>query len=107
MILVPIDTPGVEIRRPLTLFGYDDAPQGLMTYCIGSWLEPFSGHAEIKLSQVRVPLTNTLGKRGEGFLMAQVTWLNLQSEIVLVVIFERCRLAWALEESTTACALLA
>ena len=41
MILVPRDTPGVSIRRGMTLFGYDDAPHG--------------GHAEVVFSDVRVP----------------------------------------------------
>jgi acyl-CoA dehydrogenase len=55
-ILVPLDTPGVTIKRPLTVFGYDDAPHG---------------HAEVLLEDVHVPVTNVLGHEGDGFMMAQ------------------------------------
>ncbi len=57
MILVPRDTPGVRIVRPLTVFGYDDRDHG--------------GHAEIAFDDVRVPVANLVGDEGSGFGIAQ------------------------------------
>ena len=57
MILVPRNTPGVTVVRPLTVFGYDDREHG--------------GHAEIVFDRVRVPAANLLGAEGGGFAMAQ------------------------------------
>ena len=57
MILVPKDTPGVNIQRSTSLFGYDDGPHG--------------GHAEIVYDNVRVPASNLLGEEGDGFRIAQ------------------------------------
>jgi acyl-CoA dehydrogenase len=57
MVLVPLDTPGVTVRRSTTVFGYDDGPHG--------------GHGEIDFDRVRVPAANRLGPQGGGFTMAQ------------------------------------
>ena len=56
-ILVPRDTPGIQIERGMNVFGYTDGTHG--------------GHAEVVFSDVRVPVSNVISGEGEGFAIAQ------------------------------------
>jgi acyl-CoA dehydrogenase len=57
MILVPRDTPGVTVKRGMTVFGYTDGPHG--------------GHAEVVFDHVKVPKENLISGEGHGFAIAQ------------------------------------
>jgi acyl-CoA dehydrogenase len=56
-VLVPRDTPGVEVRRAMTVYGYEDHYHG--------------GHAEVVFDGVRVPASHLIGEEGGGFAIAQ------------------------------------
>jgi acyl-CoA dehydrogenase len=55
MVLIPRDTPGLEIVRHLPVFGYQDQ----------------HGHSELRFTDVRVPVSNILAGEGDGFMIAQ------------------------------------
>ncbi|MFF4323890.1 acyl-CoA dehydrogenase family protein [Streptomyces sp. NPDC001568] len=57
MVLVPRDTPGVEVRRAMKVYGYEDHDHG--------------GHAEVVFDGARVPVGNLIGEEGGGFAIAQ------------------------------------
>ncbi|MGW5696251.1 acyl-CoA dehydrogenase family protein [Streptomyces asiaticus] len=57
MVLVPRDTPGVEVRRAMRVYGYEDHYHG--------------GHAEVVFDRARVPVSNLIGEEGGGFAIAQ------------------------------------
>ncbi|MGW7081128.1 acyl-CoA dehydrogenase family protein [Streptomyces sp. NPDC054866] len=57
MVLVPRDTPGVEVRRAMQVYGYEDHSHG--------------GHAEVVFDGARVPVSNLVGEEGGGFAIAQ------------------------------------
>ncbi|MFI2349907.1 acyl-CoA dehydrogenase family protein [Streptomyces sp. NPDC019443] len=57
MILVPRDAPGLEVRRAMQVYGYEDHSHG--------------GHAEVVFDNVRVPASNLIGEEGGGFAIAQ------------------------------------
>ena len=55
LVVIPMDTPGVNVVRTLPVFGYDEG----------------HGHCEIHFEDVRVPVDNLLGEEGTGFMIGQ------------------------------------
>ena len=56
VLVVPMDTPGLEITRMVSVFGYDDAPHG---------------HAQIRFTKAEIPASHLIGQRGQGFEIVQ------------------------------------
>ena len=56
VLVVPMDTPGLEITRMVSVFGYDDAPHG---------------HAQIRFTNAEIPASHLIGQRGQGFEIVQ------------------------------------
>src|SRR3546814_17585902 len=100
MILVDLDTPGVKIERLLSVSGYDHAPHG---------------HAEVTLTDVRVPVEHLLLGEGRGFEIAQgrlgpgrihhcMRTIGLAAEALEARLTRRCtRRAWAQHTSKNYC----
>ena len=81
IVLIPTDAKGLRVVRPMTVMGYDDAPEGQSSSLAGSGrvtTDPAAcisaGHCEVVYDNVRVPLANLIGGWGRGFEVRPSSW---------------------------------
>ena len=86
MILVPTDTPGVEIVRALPFFGYQDQ----------------HGHGEVRFPDVRVPATNLIANEGDGFMIAQARRVHRDEDHRLLAVGRLVRVGLAHDDEDLA-----